>query len=154
MATLFTYGLDQIKFDGTKVGMVYKDTANLTQDDAELTEHFEEGKSTPAISTFQQKTPKLAFSIMNPDAQFLQKHMGGTYTSANKSWEFDGTEIPVEGEWEVVTKKGFDIQIAKGQAMAKINFEMSETGLLLVEFVVTPMDPGDGTKPFKVTEKA
>lgn len=153
MASLFTYGLDVINFDGAKVGMVYKDTASITQDDADITEHFEEGKTFPAVSQKQQKIPKVNFSIMNPDAQFLQKHLGGTYNSTDKSWEFDGTEIPVDGEWEVVTKKGFNIEIPKGSATAKINFEMSETGILLVEFVVTPVDPGDGTKPFRVIQK-
>ena len=154
MASLFTYGLDEIQFNDTKVGMVYKDTAKLNQDAAEVTEFYEEGKSIPAVTTRQQKTPKLTFSIMNPDAQFLQTHLGGTYVSATKIWSFDGTELPVDGKWEVMTKKGFDITIPKGQATARINFDISDKSILLVEFEVVPVATGTAEKPFQVKEKA
>lgn len=154
MASLFTYGLDEIQFNDTKVGMVYKDTAKLNQDAADVTEFYEEGKSIPAVTTRQQKTPKLTFSIMNPDAQFLQTHLGGTYDAATKTWSFDGTELPVDGKWEVMTKKGFDITIPKGQATARINFDISDKSILLVEFEVVPVDPGTAEKPFQVKEKA
>ena len=154
MASLFTYGLDEIQFNDTKVGMVYKDTAKLNQDAAEVTEFYEEGKSIPAVTTRQQKTPKLTFSIMNPDAQFLKTHLGGTYDAATKTWGFNGTELPVDGKWEVLTKKGFDVLIRKGQATAKINFDISDKSILLVEFEVVPIDPGTGDNPFEVKEKA
>ena len=154
MASLFTYGLDEIQFNDTKVGMVYKDTAKLNQDAAEVTEFYEEGKSIPAVTTRQQKTPKLTFSIMNPDAQFLKTHLGGTYDAATKTWSFDGTELPVDGKWEVMTKKGFDITIPKGQATARINFDISDKSILLVEFEVVPVATGTAEKPFQVKEKA
>ena len=85
MATLFTYGLSEIQFNGTKVGMTYKDTAKMTQEDAEVTEHFEEGHANPAIATEVKKIPKLEFSIMNPDAQFLKTHLGGDYDEETKT---------------------------------------------------------------------
>ena len=154
MASLFTYGLDQIEFNDAKVGMVYRDTAKIQQENPEVTEFYEEGKATPALSLSQGKTPKLTFSIMNPDAEFLQTHVGGTYDAPTKKWSFDGTEVVSDGKWDVTTKKGLDILIPKGKATAKINFDISDKSLLLVDFEVTPIDPGTAEKPFQVVQKA
>lgn len=155
MATLFTYGLSEIKFNGTKVGMTYKDTCKLTQDSADVTEHFEEGKAAPALSLKEKKIPKLEFSIMNPDAKFLQDHLGGVYDSASKTFGYDGTSVVANGEWEVETKKGFDIKIPNGDAEVTIDFEISDKGLLLVKFVITPLASSDPSeKPISFTEKA
>lgn len=154
MATLYTLGLSEIQFNSSKVGMVYKDTCKLTQDDPTVNEHFEEGKAYPAVTTREGKPPKLTFSIMNPDAQFLSTHLGGTYDAPTKTWKFSGEEIPVSGEWDVITKKGMDFTIKKGDAVAKINFDVSDKSILLVDFTVTPTDPGDGSKPFEAKEKA
>lgn len=156
MATLFTYGLAEIQFEGAKVGMTYKDTAKMTQDDPEVTEHFEEGKASPAVSIDTKKIPKLEFAIMNPDAQFLQTHLGGTYDSATKTWSFDGSEVVADGEWVVLPKKGFEsITINKGKAVAKIDFDISDKGILLIRFVVTPLTPTDaGKKPIEIKERA
>lgn len=156
MATLFTYGLAEIQFEGAKVGMTYKDTAKMTQDDPEVTEHFEEGKASPAVSIDTKKIPKLEFAIMNPDAQFLQTHLGGTYDSTTKTWSFDGSEVVADGKWVVLPKKGFEsITINKGKAVAKIDFDISDKGILLIRFVVTPLTPTDaGKKPIEIKERA
>lgn len=155
MATLHTFGLSEIHFNGTKVGMTYKDTARMTQDRAEVTEHYEEGKSSPAVSTKSKKIPKLEFAIMNPDAQFLQTHLGGTYDSTTKTWSFDGSEVVAEGEWTVLPKKGFEsITINKGDADAIIDFDISDKGILLVRFVITPLTPDEeGKKPIEIKER-
>lgn len=154
MATLFTYGLAVIMFNGAKVGMTYRDTARMTQDDPEVTDHFEEGMTNPAVSVETKKIPRLEFAIMNPDAQFLQTHLGGTYDSTTKTWSFDGSETVADGEWTVLPKKGFEsITINKGKANAKLDFDISDKGLLLVRFVITPLDPGDGKKPIEIKER-
>lgn len=155
MATLFTYGLSQINFNGTKVGMTYNDTCKMTQDAPEVTDHYEEGKAFPAISNKEKKAPKVEFSIMNPDAKFLADHMGGTYNATDKSWSFDGSEVVAPGEWEIITKKGMDFTIPKGDAEVTIDFEISDKGLLLVKFVITPLMPDDPLqKPIMAKEKA
>ena len=154
MATLFTYGLAEIQFNGVKVGMTYRDTARMTQDDPEVTDHFEEGMANPAVSVETKRIPRLEFAVMNPDAQFLQTHLGGTYDSTTKTWSFDGSETVADGEWTVLPKKGFEsITINKGKANAKLDFDISDKGLLLVRFVITPLDPGDGKKPIEIKER-
>lgn len=154
MATLFTFGLSEIKYNGAKVGMTYKDTCKMTQDAADVTEHFEEGKPSPAVQTKEKKIPKVEFSIMNPDTKFLADHLGGTYNATDKSWSFDGSETVEPGEWEIITKKGMDFRIPKGDADATIDFEISDKGILLVKFSITPLTPDDSSeKPFIAKEK-
>ena len=55
----------------TKIGKTYKDTANINQDAADVTEHFEEGKSAPEVRKKSKKIPKVTFSLMNPDPTML-----------------------------------------------------------------------------------
>lgn len=155
MATLFTYGLSEIQFNGLKVGMTYKDTCKMTQDASEVTEHFEEGKAFPALSNKEKKSPKIEFSIMNPDAKFLADHLGGTYDVAEKSWSFDGSEVVAPGKWEIITKKGMDFTIPKGDAEVTVDFDISDKGILLVKFIITPLIPDVvGEKPIQAKEKA
>ncbi len=154
MATLYTYGLSEITFNGTKVGMTYQDSARMTQEASEVIEHYEEGHANPAVSSKTKRIPRLEFAIMNPDAQFLQTHLGGTYDSTTKTWSFDGSETVTDGKWVVKPKKGFEsVTIEKGSADAVIDWEISDRGLLLVRFVVTPLTPDTAVKPISIKEK-
>lgn len=154
MATLYTYGLSEIHFNGTKVGMTYKDTARMTQEQSVKNEHFEEGKANPAITSKEKRIPQLEFAIMNPDAQFLQTHMGGTYDSATKTWSFDGSEAVTPGKWTLLPKKGFEsVTINKGDADAVIDYDASDKGIFLIRFVITPLTPDEvGKKPIEIKE--
>ncbi|OPC51509.1 hypothetical protein BAY06_04050 [Elizabethkingia anophelis] len=154
--TLFTFGLSEIKFNGAKIGMTYKDSAKITQDQPDTTEHYEEGQPFPAISEDEQKVPKIEFSIMNPDAQFMQTYLGGKYDSATKTWSYGRTQgnIP-SGLLDIITKKGMDFKAEKAKLTATIDFDLSAKGILLVKFVATPLLPDDITKePFSGIEKA
>jgi hypothetical protein len=103
---MHTLGLSQIKVgeaspEGvmpsalTKIGMTYKDTAKISQDAADVTEHFEEGMATPAIRKKSRKVPKLTFSIMNADAQLLADYVGGVVTTVDgkDTWGYNGYEL-------------------------------------------------------------
>lgn len=154
--TLFTFGLSEIRFNGTKIGMTYKDSAKITQDPPDTTEHFEEGQPFPALSEDEQKVPKIEFSIMNPDAQFMQTYLGGTYDSATKKWSYGRTQTSIpSGLLDVITKKGMDFKAAKAKLTATIDFDLSSKGILLVKFIATPLLPDDPTaEPFEGIEKA
>ncbi|MDV3603791.1 hypothetical protein CMU86_11550 [Elizabethkingia anophelis] len=152
---LFTTGLVQINFKGAKIGMVYKDSAKITQDAPDTTEHFEEGQHFPAISEDEIKAPKVEFSIMNPDSQFLHTYLGGKYDSATKTWGFGRTTTVLDpGELEIIPKKGFKkIVAAKAKLTATVEFDLSAKGLLLVKFIVTALLPDDETRePFETVE--
>ena len=103
-STTITLGLCQIlvsdasaagtmpaKSSMTKIGKTYKDTANINQDAADVTEHFEEGKSAPEVRKKSKKIPKVTFSLMNPDPTMLANYVGGTVDEKG-GWGYDGDE--------------------------------------------------------------
>jgi len=121
----------------TKIGMTYQGTAKLTQDKAEVTEHFEEGKASPAARLKQKKVPVLTFSIMNPDPQLLADLIGGTVT--NSKWGFDGTEVVTNKAVRIIPEQGLTFDIPNADIEATLNSELSKKGITLVEVTVTPM---------------
>ena len=150
--SLITLGLCQIKVgtaatNGTmpaelaKIGKTYKDTAKIAQDAADVTEHFEEGKSAPEVRKKQKKIPKLTFSMMDADVQALIDYIGGTNvgTELAPKWGFDGDEIVANKAIFVETEQGLDFEIPNGDIEAVINADMSAKGIFLVEFTVTPL---------------
>jgi hypothetical protein len=155
--SLITLGLAQIKVgeaapSGTmpaelaKIGKTYKDTAKISQDAADVTEHFEEGMSAPEIRKKQKKIPKLTFSIMDADVQALIDYIGGSNvgTELAQKWGFDGDEIVANKAIFVETEQGLDFEIPNGDIEAVINADMSAKGIFLVEFTVTPLSVTSG----------
>ena len=150
--SLITLGLAQIKVGEaapngtmptalTKIGKTYKDTAKIGQDAAEVTEHFEEGKSAPEVRKKQKKIPKFTFSMMDADVQALIDYIGGTNvgTELAPKWGFDGDEIVANKAIFVETEQGLNFEIPNGDIEAVINADMSAKGIFLVEFTVTPL---------------
>lgn len=140
-----------------KIGKTYKDTAKITQNASDVTEHYEEGKAAPEIRKKSKKIPTLEFSVMDADADTLATYIGGTATGSlgSKSWEFDGDEIVANKAIKVVTEQGFDIDIPNADIEATIDADLSAKGIFLVKFVVTPCATGvTGKKAFRCVPKA
>lgn len=127
------------KANMTKIGKTYKDTANINQDAADVTEHFEEGKSAPEVRKKTKKIPKVTFSIMNPDPTLLATYIGGSVDSTTGEWKFDGDEAVANKAIYVETEQGLDFAIPNGDIEAVINGALSASGIVLVEFTVTPL---------------
>lgn len=149
-STTITLGLCQIlvsdasaagtmpaKADMTKIGKTYKDTANINQDAADVTEHFEEGKSAPEVRKKSKKIPKVTFSLMNPDPAMLAAYVGGAVDN-NGDWGYDGDEVTANKAVYVETEQGLDFAIPNGDIEAVINGALSASGIVLVDFTVTP----------------
>lgn len=149
-STTITLGLCQIlvadasaagtmpaKADMTKIGKTYKDTANINQDAADVTEHFEEGKSAPEVRKKSKKIPKVTFSLMNPDPAMLAAYVGGEVDN-NGDWGYDGDEVTANKAVYVETEQGLDFAIPNGDIEAVINGALSASGIVLVDFTVTP----------------
>lgn len=148
MSSLITIGLSEIHVGTaatngtmpgsmTKIGKTYKDSCKLNQDAAEVTEHYEEGKASPEVRLKNKKVPKLAFQIMDPDAQLLADYIGGTVT--NGVWGFDGTETVANKAIRVKSEQGLWIDIPNADIEAVVNAEFSKKGIFLVDFTITPM---------------
>lgn len=149
-STTITLGLCQIlvsdasaagtmpaKASMTKIGKTYKDTANINQDAADVTEHFEEGKSAPEVRKKSKKIPKVTFSLMNPDPAMLAAYVGGEVDN-NGDWGYDGDEVTANKSVYVETEQGLDFAIPNGDIEAVINGALSASGIVLVDFTVTP----------------
>lgn len=121
----------------TKIGKTYKDTANINQDAADVTEHFEEGKSAPEVRKKSKKIPKVTFSLMNPDPAMLAAYVGGA-VDTDGNWGYDGDEVTANKAVYVETEQGLDFAIPNGDIEAVVNGALSASGIVLVDFTVTP----------------
>lgn len=163
-----TIGLDQVKFGAassagvmpssmTKIGMVYKGTANLTQDAADVTEHFEEGKAVPFYRKKTKKAPVLTFSLVVDDLQQLVKTVGGSLindTEGNVTgWGFNGDETANDQAVLAVTKQGLDIEIPNGDIEAVCTEDIGGDGVFRVDVTVTPKAVAEGKKAFRRVKK-
>ena len=122
----------------TKIGKTYKDTANINQDAADVTEHFEEGKAAPEVRKKQKKVPKVTFSLMNPDPTMLAAYIGGSVDGTTGEWKFDGDETVDNKAIYIETEQGLDFAIPNGDIEAVVNGALSASGIVLVDFTVTP----------------
>lgn len=131
-----------------KIGKTYKDTAKITQEASEVTEHFEEGNAVPVVRKVSKKPPKLQFSIMDADIDTLVEYIGGTKvtkTSTEKTkWAFDGNEVVKNRAILVKSEQGLYFEFPNADIEAVINADMSAKGIFLVEFTVTPLAVSSG----------
>lgn len=145
--SLITIGLSEIQVGAantagvmpetmSKIGKTYRDTCKMNQDKADVTEHYEEGKSAPEYKKKTKKIPVLTFSIMDPDTQFLADYVGGS--NASSVWSFNG-EVVANKAVRVKSEQGLWIDIPNADIEANINADMSAKGIFLVDFTVTPM---------------
>ena len=146
--TSITIGLSKISVgtaatDGTmptelaKIGKVYKDSCKIAQDAADVTEHYEEGKSAPEVRKKSKKIPKVTFSLMDCDPVALAKYIGGEIVNTN-GWGFNGDEITANVAMKIESEQGLDFCIPNADVEAVINADMSAKGIFLVDFTVTP----------------
>lgn len=153
MASVITLGLSEIKVgtaspagtmpeELTKIGKTYQNTCRITQDESEVTEHYEEGKAAPEVRKKRKNVPKITFSIMDPDPQLLADYIGGTITGG--TWGFDGSESVSNKAISLIPEQGLMFNIPNGDIEAVIDADMSAQGIFLVNFTVTPLAVSEG----------
>lgn len=127
-----------------KIGATYRETCKMNQAPAEVTEHYEEGQSAPAVRKKSKKMPVVTFSIMDPDVDLLVAYIGGTKTGT--AWGFNGNEAVENKAIRVKSEQGLWVDIPNADIEAVINADFSAKGITLVEFTVTPMAVPAGKK--------
>lgn len=141
-----------------KIGKTYRDTAKLSQDASEVTEHFEEGNAIPVVRRVSKKSPKLTFSIMDADIDTLVEYVGGTKIQKSGSektkWAFDGSETVQNKAILVKSEQGLWFEMPNASIEAVINADMSAKGIFLVDFTVTPLavERGKGLRSYNPNE--
>lgn len=145
---MITLGLSEIKVgiaspegvmptEMEKIGKTYRDSCKISQDSSEVTEHFEEGKSTPESRAKTKKIPSFTFSIMDPDIDMMAKYVGGTVTGSK--WGFNGNEAVSNASFSIIPEQGIQFDIPNGDVDCVINDDASKKGIFLLDFTVTPM---------------
>lgn len=126
-----------------KIGKTYQNTCKLQQDNAEVTEHYEEGQSAPEVRKKKKKVPVLTFSIMDPDPTFLKTYLGGTTSGDGDEmvWSWSDTDEDIEVSLRVIPEVGLVYTIPRADIEAVLNANMSSQGINLVDFTATPIKP-------------
>ena len=166
MSSVITLGLSQIQVgaiepDGDvskafkKIGKTYENTCTIKQDNAEVTEHYEEGQTAPEVRKKRKKAPVLKFSIMDPDVEFLQTYLGGTTTGEGDEavWQWTDEVENIEYSVRVIPEVGLVYTIPRGDIEAVLNADMSSKGINLVDFTVKPLKPIKAGVPFMMAQK-
>jgi len=139
------------------LGVTYQDTAELIQDDPDITEIYSEENVDPEETLEVDGVKRMNWSIMNYDPDEMVKILGGTAsgTAPNKTWESPTTKEPIELSVEYKSKRGDIVQIPRMKINAKINWQMRKKGVALIDIKGTVMTPTKaGVAPVKMTRPA
>lgn len=131
------------------LGVTYKDTAELTQEDPEVTEHNSEENDEPEeVITTKGKTT-LKWSIIDTTPTTLASILGGTATGVapNDKWEAPATAADIEKSIKITPKRGKTITIVRAKIVAKINYKLAKTGIFMVDITATVLTPTKANTP-------
>lgn len=161
-------GLDYLKLgdiaeDGgmgtslASIGVTYKDSCELMQEDAEVTDIPCEEYDDPVESIEILGKRTLKWSIMDYTPDTLVKVLGGTVTGAGtevdpKVWNAPTTSPSLEKSIEMKSKSGILFKIPRAKIMAKLNAKIVKNGVALVDITATILTPTKAnTAPLSIT---
>lgn len=128
------------------VGVTYKDSCELMQDDAEVTDIPCEEFDDPVDSIEILGKRTLKWSIMDYAPDTLVKVLGGTVTGAGteldpKVWGAPTTSPSLEQSIEMKSKSGIIFKIPRAKIRAKLNAKIVKNGVALVDITATILTP-------------
>ncbi len=140
------------------LGVTYKDSCELTQDDPQVTDIECEESDDPveSIETIGART--LKWSIMDYNPQTLVKVLGGTVTGSGTEldpfvWNAPSTSPSIEKSIELVSKSGVKFQIPRAKIMAKLNAKIVKNGVALIDITAKILTPTKaGVAPIMISE--
>lgn len=140
------------------VGVTYRDSAELVQDDPEITDIECEESDDPVESIEKLGNRTLRWSIMDYTPDTLVKVLGGTVTGAGTSgdpkiWNAPTVSPQIERSIEIVTKSGFKINIVRAKITAKLNAKLVKNGVALVDIEAKVLTPTKAaTAPIQIID--
>ena len=125
------------------LGVTYKDTAELTQEDPVTTEHKSEESDEPEEVVVEKGPTTIKWSIINCDPDTLVSVLGGeaTGTAPNKIWSAPDAAANIEKSIKITPKAGMVITIVRAKLTAKLNYKIARTGILQVDIVAKVLKP-------------
>jgi hypothetical protein len=140
------------------IGKTYRDSAELIQDDPEITDIECEEDDDPVETIEKLGGRTLRFSIMDYQPATLVKVLGGAVTGAGTAispyvWNAPTTSPNIEQSIEIVSKSGVKFEIPGAKIMAKINVRLVKNGVALVDIQAKVLTPTKAdTAPIMVTD--
>lgn len=154
MAETRTLGLETIEVgdiaidggvssDFAPLGVTYRDTAELTQEDPDITEHYSEENDEPEEVVTSKGKTTISWSIINSDPDTLAEVLGGEVKTVGdkKVWEAPPSGVEIEKSIRITPKRGAVITIPRAKIVAKINYKIARTGIFMVEITATVLTP-------------
>ena len=141
------------------LGVTFRGTANLTTEEGTVTNFFSEENSDPEESVEEKGLTNLAWSIINLEAEKLQKCLGGTVVPATADtpavWKSPADVVNIEQSIEVLTAFGLKIEIPRARIRARINWNLARTEIAQVAITATVLKPTKaGVAPYSISKAA
>lgn len=142
-------GIGTIAGDGdvastfTTPGVIYKDTAEITQEQESNIEHFCEEIDEPFAIVPGRKITKIKFSVTDFTPTALAALLGGTAagTAPADTWVSPATSDIIEKSVRVTPKSGKTITFPRVSLRATINYKIAKSGIAQVVVEGTVMTP-------------
>jgi hypothetical protein len=168
MSELHSYGLKKIEAgaiasDGdmgatlSDIGIIYKDTCDLQEEDGSTTEHYGEASDDPFLVIDKRGKMTLKFSLVDVTPDTLVKYLGGSVTtvSTKDQWNRPKTVPNIELSFKCTTQNDVTFSIPRGKVKAKINWKVAGLEVAKVDFTITALEPTKtGVASFMVNEPA
>ena len=140
------------------VGATYRDSAELVQDDPEITDIESEESDDPVESIEKLGVRTLRWSIMDYTPATLVKVLGGSVTGAGTAgdpyvWNAPSTSPDIEQSIEIISKKTIKFEIPRAKITAKLNAKLVKNGVALVDITAKVLTPTKAaTPPILITD--
>lgn len=125
------------------LGKTYRDTAEITQGDPEVIEHFsEENDEAEEVDEIKGAT-SITWSIMDCDPDTLVQVLGGSVSGlgADRKWEAPASSVLIEKSIKITPRKGLAISFPRVKISAKVNYRLARNGIFLVEITGRVLQP-------------
>ena len=125
------------------IGDIYEGTAEFTQDDAEVTEHYSEISDDPFLVVQKKGKMTVKFSVVDVLPSQLVLFLGGSAAGTGPAftWDSPATVPSIEQTLKITTREGYTITIPRAKIMAKVNWNLGKTEVAKVDVEATVMTP-------------
>jgi hypothetical protein len=125
------------------VGDIYKDTAEMVDEDPTITEHYSETKSAPILTIEKAGKTTIKFSIVDLTPANAAKFIGGTPGTATiySTLPLPNTAPLLEKSLKIKTSDGGYIEVPRCKIVGKKNFKFSAANMLMIDVTATVLQP-------------
>lgn len=121
------------------LGLTYKDTCQMSEDDPTITEHYAEEVEDPIVTLSRRGKLTFSFSLMNASANTMKAVFGGTVKG--KVWTAPAKMPVIEKAVKITPEIGGVFEIGRASLTAKMNGTFSKSGIFLVDITLTVLNP-------------